>query len=361
MKKRIIILSAFASPLRSGAEACAEEVPAALQNQYDFTIVTARMRRHLPKTDTLQGVPVIRIGLGCSCDKWLFPFLAPFTVRALQPDVIHAVLETFAGLALHFCKFVLPKAKRMLTLQTTNTSFLKGIIIKSPNKVTAISSALVDIAKSFGRNDVIQISNGLHLHHIPAMASEPGRVVFVGRLEKMKGVDVLLTAFARLSETGNRLPAGQAGKPELRIVGEGSERTNLESIAQSLGIADRVSFAGFIPVPDVYKEFAQAEIFCGLSRSEALGNVFLEAQAAECAVIGTNIGGIPDIVSDGETGLLIPPDSVVAATEALEKLLNDAALRKKLASNGMQNAKQYDWSNIAERYREVYESLLGNG
>ena len=345
MKPRIVILSAFLSPLRSGAEACAEEVPLALCDRYDFTIVTARMRRSLPRRDLLSGkIPVIRVGLGLSIDKWLYPFLAPFAARSQKPIIIHAVLETFAGLALLLCRWVTPEAKRILTLQTTNRSFLKGPIVRSADKVTAISSALVSIAEGFGRKDVTKIPNGIPLaligDAVRRNAKIQGRILFVGRLEKMKGVDTLLNAFAQL--TVNNI--------QLRIVGDGSEQ-----LAQELKIADRVTFTGAIPSPRVYDEFAQAQIFCGLSRSEALGNVFLEAQAAGCAVVATRRGGIPDIVEDGVTGLLVPSSDPAAAVEAIGKLLTDEGMRKRMADAGLERARRYDWRVIAERYVALYE------
>ncbi len=105
------------------------------------------------------------------------------------------------------------------------------------------------------------------------------------------------------------------------------------------------------------REYAEAEIFCGLSRSEALGNVFLEAQAAQCAVLATTTGGIPEIIDDGVTGILIAPDDPGAATDALTRLLEDPALRERLGSAGRKNAEQYDWSLLAERYATVYEEL----
>jgi len=79
MKPRVVILSAFATPLRSGAEACVEEVSARLKDRYDITVVTARMRKDLPRRDVLPGgVAIRRVGFGLPLDKWLFPILAPF-------------------------------------------------------------------------------------------------------------------------------------------------------------------------------------------------------------------------------------------------------------------------------------------
>ena len=366
--KKVVILSAFLTPYRSGAEACAEEVSKRLvADDYDVTIVTARLSRSLPKEDSLNGVRVVRVGLGCGFDKWLYPYLAPGVVKKIvssferpQDDtiIIHAILETFAGLALRRCRKVCPNAKRLLTLQTTNRKFLKEKIIRSADKVTAISSVLKNIASNIREDDVPVISNGICADTINAACTGnekiPGRILFVGRLEKMKGIDTLLRAFTNVASS-----VREHERPNiyLRIVGDGLQRKKLEKLATQLDILDCIKFVGHVPTPEVYDEFAKAEIFCGLSRSEALGNVFLEAQAAGCAVIGTNIGGIPDIVQDGTTGLLVPPDDIPAAESAIRRLLQDAALKQHLAANGRENARKYDWEEITGQYAQVYEKI----
>lgn len=352
MKPRIVILSAFLSPMRSGAEACAEEVPLALQHEFDFTIVTARMCKCLPKTDKLDGtIPIIRVGLGTTFDKWLFPFLAPVAVKKLKPDLVHAVLETFAGMALMVFRLLSIRTKTILTCQTTNRQFLKQPIVSAPHTVTAISRVLVEQCEGYRRDTVIYIPNGLHYNDFQEaqrrMKRVSGRIVFVGRLEKMKGIDTLIRAFA-----GTSKPA------TLRIIGEGSQRRSLEQLVTDLGLADRVEFAGYVKASTIAEEYAQAEIFCGLSRSEALGNVFLEAQAAGCGVIGTRVGGIPDSIDDGNNGLLVEVDDIEAATDALNRLLVDDKLRSDLVTMALKVSENYDWQNIAQRYRQVYEEEL---
>ncbi|MDP7247211.1 MAG: glycosyltransferase family 4 protein [Candidatus Peribacteraceae bacterium] len=353
MKPKVVIYSAFLTPFRSGAEACAEEVPLRLKHDFDFTIITSRLRRNLPKKDMLQGhIPVIRVGFGSKFDKWLFPFLAPLAARKLKPDIIHAILETFAGQALMHSSVIVFKAKRILTLQTTNRSFKKKEITKSPHKVTAISSALVNYAKSVGRNDAVLIPNGVNSEEIESALGWyekiKGRILFVGRLEPQKGVDILLQALAKFKQENW----------DLNIVGDGSQKEILTKLSQDLGITERVHFKGYVAPPDVYKEYAQAEIFCGLSRSEALGNVFLEAQAAGCAVIGTKTGGIPDIVQNGTNGILIKPDNIDMAVEAIGRLLKDPSQRSKLSSAGKKNAQKYDWGRIAKEYAQVYMEAI---
>jgi len=374
--KKIVLFSAFVSPYRSGAEACAEEVAARLKDRYDITIIAARMRKDLPIDDVLPtGVKVKRVGFGSSIDKWLYPILAPSAAAALQPDIIHAVLESFAGLALMFSKSVVPHAKRILTCQSTNTSLLVAPMHRAAHRVTAISSVLVARAKHFGV-DATLIPNGIRSKELLEASAErvPGRILFVGRLEPMKGVDTLLEAFAVILRrapayapglrTGTQDDsAGVMVSPtnhdtvHLRIVGAGSERDRLERIATELKIADRITFVGKVAHDRIATEYASAEIFCGLSTSEAFGNVFIEAQAVGCAVVATNVGGIPDIVHNGATGLLVPPKDPAAAADALLRLLDDDDLRRRLGEGGRANAAKYDWEGISERYTTVYEKL----
>jgi glycosyltransferase involved in cell wall biosynthesis len=375
MPQRIVLLSAFLSPFRSGAEAMVEEVTVRLADRFDVTIVTARFSRNLPNTSTLPppspagnvdgtergvgGVRIMRLGIGHPIDKYLFPFLAPFAARRLRPDIVHAVLESYAGLALVFCRWMVPQARRILTCQSTNTRLLVGWMHRSAHAITVISRVLAQRAQAFGRESVL-IPNGIDRAAVEracgSHAKVPGRILFVGRLERMKGVDTLLTAFAAMDNGQWTMDNERRITTKLRIVGDGSQRATLEKLAHDLGIADRVTFAGWVKVPEVFDEFAQAEIFCGLSRSEALGNVFLEAQAALCAVIGTRVGGIPDSVEDGVTGLLVPPDDAKAAADALRRLIDDSTIRERLARAGKEHARGYDWDSIAERYSDVYRS-----
>ncbi|MDD5042036.1 MAG: glycosyltransferase family 4 protein [Candidatus Peribacteraceae bacterium] len=361
MKPRVVLLSAFLTPFRSGAEACTEEIAHRLWEQFDITIVTARLTRTLPDDDPFRGhVKVVRVGFGRAIDKWLFPFLAPFAVRRAQPQIIHAVLESFAGLAMVFSKWIFPRAKAILTCQSTNTSFLLRLMHRRADCVTVISRVLLTRAQGFGRSDALLIPNGIEMPAIERARADlkkiPHRILFVGRLEPMKGVDVLLRALARLLEM--RKVSGGENYVHLRIVGRGSEERALKQLAHDLKLADHVTFTGFVPTPRVFEEFAQAQIFCGLSRSEALGNVFLEAQAAGCAVIATQTGGIPDIVEDGRTGFLVPPDDAEAAAQAMQRLLLDSRQWQELAQAGMAGAKTYAWQGIVGRYEEVYRRLL---
>lgn len=353
MKKKLVMLSAFLSPYRSGAEAMVEEVSVRLpQDVFDITIITGRYDRRLPKHVTLgSGVKIVRVGLGFRLDKWVYPFFAASMAWRMKPDIVHAVLETFAGLAL----LLFPgSVTTVLTLQTTNRSFLKRWILKRPTSVTAISSALVDTARSMGRTDVHLIPNGVDLVGISRALSQypkdSGSILFVGRLEPMKGVDTLLRAFA---------DALKALHPSvhLTIVGHGSQRRALEALSEELDIHHRVRFLGHLESQDLYREFAKAEVFCGLSRSEALGNVFIEAGAAGCAIVASSVGGIPDIVEDTVTGLLVPPDDALAASQTLKRLMGDTELRARLSREARKQAQSFSWDDVARKYEALLRTL----
>jgi glycosyltransferase involved in cell wall biosynthesis len=170
----------------------------------------------------------------------------------------------------------------------------------------------------------------------------PGSILFVGRLERMKGIDTLLKAVAEIPGA------------TLHIVGDGSQKKLLSKLTTELGITDRVEFLGYVQPERIAQEYAAAQVFCGLSRSEALGNVFLEAQAAGCAVIGTSVGGIPDIIEHERTGLIVPPNDSAAATKAIKRAMEDEDLCNRITEGGAAHAQQFDWGVIAGKYAQLY-------
>ena len=143
----------------------------------------------------------------------------------------------------------------------------------------------------------------------------------VGRLVPGKGHAVLLDAFARLGT----LPSPSA----LHIVGDGSEQAALRVQAERLGLSGRVRFLGF--QTDVPAVMAALDVFVLAStHTEVLPLVVLEAMAAGCAVVATSVGGVPEIVEDGQSGLLVPPGDADALASALSRFVTDPSLRAAL-------------------------------
>lgn len=145
----------------------------------------------------------------------------------------------------------------------------------------------------------------------------------IGRFSKEKGHADLLDALYRLQNRGS------GGAWKLILVGAGPEQTRLEELVRSRGLAERVVFAGFHP--QVQPFYSIADIFVLPSHSEGSSNVLLEAMAARVPVVATDAGGTPEIVHSGESALLVPSRDTAALAAALEQVLTDAELRRRLS------------------------------
>lgn len=155
--------------------------------------------------------------------------------------------------------------------------------------------------------------------------AEGERVVLsVGRLSKEKAHADLIEAF-RLLRTTN--PNSSCW---LVIVGDGPERAGLETAARASGQNDRITFAG--QVSDVQPFYAAADVFVLPSLSEGSPNVLLEAMAAEVPIVATAVGGVPEIVADEESALLVPPKNPQALATAIDRVLQDSALAQRLTT-----------------------------
>lgn len=163
-------------------------------------------------------------------------------------------------------------------------------------------------------------------------AEGPAKIVSVGRLVPKKGFDVLLRACARLKKEGREF--------RLTIIGDGPERQRLARTAAELTLGKSIYLQGRQPLPEVASALARGDVFALASviaadgDRDGLPNVILEAMAAGLPVVASRLGGIPEAVTDGETGLLVEPGDEEALAEGLGRLLDDPALREKLGEAG---------------------------
>ena len=179
----------------------------------------------------------------------------------------------------------------------------------------------------------------------------PEATVFlsVGRLTWVKGYDMLLEAFSKAGFGSER--------PWLVLVGDGEERGKLEEQAKRLKIIDRVCFTG--ELADIREALAASTVFVLSSRNEGMGRVLVEAMAAGLPVIGTAVGGIPTLVKDGETGLLVPGGDAGALAKAMERLRAGPELRARLAERASRFIyPAYDESCMIASIAAVYRDVL---
>jgi glycosyltransferase involved in cell wall biosynthesis len=133
----------------------------------------------------------------------------------------------------------------------------------------------------------------------------------------------------------------------------------LEKEAKNLGIGARVHFAGWQDKANLPRFYQEANLFVLPSRNEGMSNALLEAMASNLPVIATKIAGNEELVSEGKTGLLIPPESAEALTEALHKLIADPKVRQKMGQAGRKFVEEnYSWKNTATQYQTLLEEAV---
>lgn len=168
----------------------------------------------------------------------------------------------------------------------------------------------------------------------------------IAELHPIKRLDVAINAVSKLVTEFPRL--------RFVIIHDGQERERLQSQVQKLGLTKHVFFMGVIP--DAAQYIPAFDVFVLPSKSEAFGYVLVEAGLAQVAVVATNVGGIPDIVVDGETGLLVPPDDTDTLSHALRKLITDEELRRHLATAHHARSQEFTIGPSMQKIIDLYNA-----
>jgi colanic acid/amylovoran biosynthesis glycosyltransferase len=176
-------------------------------------------------------------------------------------------------------------------------------------------------------------------------------ILFIGRLVAVKGQAILLEAVALLRARGHSV--------NVVIAGDGPLRPTLEHLAEELELADQVSFLGAVGQDEIQAVYAEASVFCLPSFAEGVPGVLMEAMAMELPVVSTRITGVPELVDDGRTGLLVAPGRTDQLAGALERLLVDPALRRKMGSLAREKVvREFNTQTSADQVYELFASYL---
>lgn len=188
--------------------------------------------------------------------------------------------------------------------------------------------------------------------------------VTIGTVKSLKpvyGIDILIRAFALLWQSLQASDPATAQFLRLRIVGGGAQQAELIQLAEMLGVGHATDFVGQVPHTQVPHELAQLDIYVALSRSESFGVAAIEAGAVRLPVLVSDAGGLPEVVLHGQTGLVVPKDDPAAAASALLRLVQDAALRRRLGQAGQQHvAQHYAWPACVQTMIAVYEKTIAD-
>ncbi|HWD72555.1 MAG TPA: glycosyltransferase family 4 protein [Actinomycetota bacterium] len=214
----------------------------------------------------------------------------------------------------------------------------------APSRYTA---AILE--RDAGRVPIRHLPNGIYL---PAPQPLPGcpSVLYAGRLESYKGVGILLQAMKRLVTT---MPTSR-----LVVAGDGSKRAALEGLAHRLGLAHHVAFAGWVSPHHLPRYYAASQVVAVPSLCpETLPTVVIEALAVGRPVVGSNVGGIPELVTDGVTGKIVEPGDVDGLADALLGILSDAHLARRMSLAARQAAAAFDAEGFLDALERIYEEL----
>jgi len=285
-------------------------------------------------------------------------------IEQLQPDVLHAMHLTsygFLGALSGFRPLVISVWGTDVLEAPHLTPFHRWLTKHALSHADAITATGLHLATETthwapAAMPVTVIPYGADLERFIAVERPEGGPVVIGtaaRLSVEKGIRYLIEAFALLRDRfGARV--------RLRIAGDGPERGAIDALIQRHNLRDSVEMLGWIEHKDVPAFLNSLDVFVLPSTYEGFGVAAVEASASGLPVVATNVYGIPDVVSDGRTGLLVPPKDPPALADALTRMVDDPSLRRSLGASGRQYVStHYDWRENKEQMTRLYEQFLG--
>lgn len=401
MKKILIFSLAYYPDVVGGAEVAIKEITDRIAPEdIEFDMVTLRFDSTLPKFERIGNVNIYRIGFTMKhpqigdlvkfplvINKYLFPFLGFLKAWSLHRenpyDGIWAMMANYAGFAALFFKMKFPEVRYLLTLQEGDPiEYIKARVQKvyalfeqiftRADLVQTISHYLADFARDMGYAGPLEVvpnavnvayfSQSYSTAELFALKQRLGKatddifIITTSRLVKKNAVDDVIRALPLLDV-----------RIKFLILGIGPDEATLRALADELKVSDRVKFLRQVDHKEMPKYLAVSDIFIRPSRSEGLGNSFLEAMAAGLPVIATPVGGIPDFLFDPEknpdhepTGLFCKVDDPVSIATQVKRILDDSTLRAHLITNGKKLVtEKYDWNLIArDMHERVFDQLL---
>ncbi len=363
-KQSVLVFSTSYFPFIGGAEVAVREIASKLVGKFDFFIITSRFDKKLPKIEKIPEGTVVRLGFGNILDKYWLPVLGTLWAWRV-PGILFGLDISQGSLAPVLLKFFQPKRFFILNIQygygdrrlasgrlgMMNLAF--RLILFYADYVTAISTYLLEVARKYGyKGEADVIPNGVEKiqsadYTKNKQKTEYKTIITISRLVPKNGIDILIKAVAKVKE--------EILSVKCLILGDGPERKRLEQMAKDLGVSTNVEFLGDIPHGNIFEYLAKSNVFVRPSRSEGLGNSFLEAMAAGLPVIGTSVGGIPDFLKDGKTGLFSRVDDPKDLAEKILNLLKNETLAKSLIENSQLMIKErFLWDGIAIKYENLF-------
>jgi phosphatidyl-myo-inositol alpha-mannosyltransferase len=244
----------------------------------------------------------------------------------------------------------LPDSVMTRTMARVITPYTRSVL-KYLHEFTAVSDAALDYLRTMTDEPVSIIPNGIDLEHfhVPRKRkiSDDKTILYIGRLEKRKGVNYLLKAFAELAERQKNV--------KLVIAGDGVDKQKLEIMTQELGIERKVRFLGYISETKKRKLLHDADLFCSPAIfGESFGIVLLEAMASGLVTVAGSNPGYASVLQGMGSVSLVNPKDTQEFSKRIELLLNEPQLRKLWREWARKTVPQYSYNNVVDQYEAVY-------
>lgn len=280
----------------------------------------------------------------------------------IRPEIVHAQ-NIMMGITGYLSKKVL-KIPYVVWCQGSDVYlpwFLKKqiskIILKNADAIMVLSQNMKNEIRTLCEceNKLIILPNGVNIedfrpHPRNYNSKMKKNLIFVGTLRPIKGVRYLIEAFKIISNKRHDV--------QLNIVGDGEERDILERLTVSYGLAESVNFIGGVSSNKIPEYLADADIFVLPSLSEGMPLVILEAMASGLPIIATGVGGLPDILQNGDNGFLVQPRSPGLIAEKILYLLENENVMREIAENNVTKVQQFSWRSVVERLERHYSHIL---
>jgi len=298
------------------------------------------------------------VAAGLLKETWNVPVLQMFHTLALMKNrIAQSPAEIEGEYRINGERQVMQSVEKIVAATQAEEAQLQ-LLYQVPREKIAIIPPGVDI----GRFYPIPVDEA---KEVIGQGKCPRLLLFVGRIEPLKGIDTLIRALAILRRNGVMdhecySLAIIGGEPDAPPEDMTAEMIRLKTLCHELDLDDLVVFLGKRAQETLPYYYSAAEILIMPSHYESFGMVALEAMACGTPVVASQLGGLPFLVQDGITGFVVPggDDEILART--LEKLIKDPELREKLGKQAAEYAHFYSWDKIASRVKSIYEELVGH-
>jgi glycosyltransferase involved in cell wall biosynthesis len=381
---KLLVVAPYFFPKIGGTENYIYNIAKGLKEKYNWEIIviTSNHEKKKYKEEKIDGMKIYLLPRWFKISNTPINPLWYFQIKRIikneRPDIInaHTPVPFISDVAARVCNnipFILSYHNDLIKGNILLNLICKFYYFAFGNKTLKISDKIIATSEYYAKNSPyltryfnkisivppgVQITKfhlGVNKFTLQKKYGNYPFVLFVGQLDKThihKGIYYLIDAISLVKKKFENIV--------LLVVGKGDNIDNYKNYAQKSSLEKNVIFTGFVPIDKLPEYYAGSNvtILPTLNNSEGFGMVLIEAGACGKPVIGTSVGGIPFVIDDNKTGLLVPPKDPKALAEAVTKILNNSDLAKKMGENGYKKVKEnFTWEKQIKKTNDLFRIL----